>query len=155
MLLWRGAEVASPSARSYATRSPQPDLLDEQTYGPAGAAFFAEMQLAHLPVRPASAHIATGDPAVAAEWGRPVSVWPLGEFEYAFWEAGSLIYDNDASWEDAVRQRGPMVVGRGLRGAMEAGKEVMFCTGAFVEIGGLLLPSVLGELERATYSGAS
>lgn len=106
------------------------------------------MQHFALPVSPDRAHIAAGDRAIAAEWGPPVSVWPVGQFSYAYWRNGLLIYDDDLSWEDAIRERGPMVFDQGLRQAVAQGKEVMFQADAFVEIGELLLPAVLDELER-------
>lgn len=134
-LLWRGTQ----SNNSLSKQSPRPDLLDERTYGPAGAVFFAQLEQQlydtdAVYVAPSRAHIAVGDRSVAAQWGSPVTIWPVGHFQYSYWSQTSLIYVDGESVEDAKRRGGQLVTDFKLREAVCAGKEVMFDSVAFYEI---------------------
>lgn len=75
---------------------PAPDLLDVATYGTAGAAYFGRLDrllaAAGLAVTPRGGHLLTGDPAAAAVWGPPATVWPVGAFSYVWWPRGVEVY---------------------------------------------------------------
>jgi len=132
---------------------PAPDLLDEATYGAAGAAFFGRLDraltAAGARVTPSVGHILTGDAAAAAAWGTPVTVWPVGPVGYVWW-AGPGGVDVYAAGDEAFGERpgggvapseaavtaafaadvaaakGPPVVGERLADALAAGREVLF-----------------------------
>lgn len=75
---------------------PAPDLLDVATYGAAGAAYFGRLDrllaAAGLAVTPRGGHLLTGDPAAAAVWGPPATVWPVGAFSYVWWPRAVEVY---------------------------------------------------------------
>ena len=132
---------------------PAPDLLDDATYGAAGAAFFGRLEraltAAGARVTPSVGHILTGGAAAAAAWGTPVTVWPVGRVGYVWW-AGPGGVDVYAAGDEALGERpgggvvpseaaaaaafvadlaaakGPPVVGERLADALAAGREVLF-----------------------------
>ncbi|GAB0492936.1 hypothetical protein MMPV_004207 [Pyropia vietnamensis] len=109
-LAYRGAtagdEIASPAAaEGHSTTglvagarrvNPTPDLLDDATYGADGAAYFARLDrllsASGVAVTPSKGHILTGDPAAAAAWGAPATVWPVGAFAYVWWPRATEVY---------------------------------------------------------------
>lgn len=76
--------------------NPPPDLLNDATYGADGAAYFSRLDqllsVSGAAVTPAEGHILTGDPAAAAAWGAPATVWPVGEFTYVWWPQATEVY---------------------------------------------------------------
>lgn len=146
-LLWRGASVPSPAPVTYI--KPQSDLLDKATYGAQGAKFFKELEEANLAraVHPQQAHIATANKNVAALWGVPVSIWPVGEFRFCFWEKRKLIYDNDDSLQMSLRKTGRLIEQQDLQLALENGKEVMFEADGFLEIRQDMLKQVMSQFD--------
>lgn len=147
-LLWRGAD----SGKDFTVRSSPSDLLMEETYGAAGASFFRDLDhflLGHEQedtVRPSRAHIGTGDPHIAANWGTPVSIWPAGQLRFAYWRDSSLIYEDGETLEASRNRGGQLVFDKGLRHALIDGKEVMFEAQTFFEVSGQLTASVLERL---------
>jgi hypothetical protein len=80
--LYRGSDDQADEDYTTATLcSPKPDLLSPGTYADDDGAlrFFQslEQQLSRLPSIVSVGHLGTSDIAVAAQWGRPVSIWPL------------------------------------------------------------------------------
>ena len=134
-LLWRGSD----SSDCFSKQSPAPDLLDEETYGEDGAAFFQQLeQVWRLSngtfVPPSKAHIAVGDKSVAQQWGKAVTIWPIGDFEFSYWKKSKLIYEDGDCLNDAERRGGELVTGKNLKEAILDGKEVMFDCISFYEI---------------------
>ncbi|CAN8072793.1 unnamed protein product [Agarophyton chilense] len=139
LLLWRGS--ASTPVPQFRRCAPVPDLLDERTYGEQGVVFFQHLEqymkssmLPHHQVLPSRSHIATGSRSVASKWGTPVTVWPIGEFKYTFWEAIPLIYTARESVSQTFSKGKQLIIGKCLREAIMAGKEVMFDAPAFFEL---------------------
>ena len=146
-MLFRGAP-ASLGSGAPSLVNDAPDLLDPETYGPEGAAFFAGMERylelrkpqsntarpdgSNPDVRPSNGHIAVADQAQAGVWGMPCSCWPVGSFSYLLLASSSLIFPptpSDSSkvtieW-DATLAR-DLRVNEGLKDALREGKEVMF-----------------------------
>lgn len=97
--LYRGAAPAPPrSGRRTPTlvSGEAPDLLLPGTYpSPDALAFFQTLERAMVssPVRPSNGHLATTSVRDAAEWGSPVSIWPL--------DGGWDQYAHFAWYEDA------------------------------------------------------
>lgn len=144
---------------------PAPDLLDLSTYGDEQAVEFftcleqeltaKSIQRLHrsdrvlLPV-PSMSHIGTADKRVAAQWGTPVSVWPLADtnelFGYLWPRDNDLIFPgnlcpsrNRIVGKNARDTGSILIVNDGLDDALRSGKEVM-------------LTSLTGKLEAQTAS---
>lgn len=121
MSLYRGE--ASSELMRLDTR---PDLLDEETYGPEGLAYFQELDKAlalkgpMLP-RPQYGHLC-GSAAAASVWGPACSIWPLGATSYAWPRTSSVFWSG----------RGPgavapdLVINEGLAAAIVEEREVLF-----------------------------
>jgi hypothetical protein len=118
---------------------PPVDLFDARLFGDAGAEFFHKLERRALRLQgdgeegarwplPSLSHIATGKLESAAAWGRPVSIWPVGEtFRFMFWEGRSLIYDEALDRpDDAADPARIAVVGKDLGRCIESGKEILF-----------------------------
>lgn len=74
-------------------------------------------------VRPSRGHVATSDERVAANWGTPVSVWPLGgSFSYVWPRNRPLLFPGGGETLD------DLVVHKDLDIALSAGREVLFST---------------------------
>lgn len=150
-LLWRGH---THSYTNLTMSSPQSDLIDDQTYGKEGAAFFCALDTLMLEQfwktdfvpRPRSSHIGTGSKATAAEWGVPLTIWPCGAIRYAVRECGGLIYANGDSVASAQIHRGSLVY-TGLRDALQHGDEVMFQCHSFYILPSQLLSHVVAMLQ--------
>lgn len=139
ILMWRGAE--SHSSPVFQRLSPPSDLLLEQTYGKEGVSFFEyleqyinEIQPSSLRVLPSKAHIATGSRSVAAQWGTPTTIWPVGSFKYTYWQSSALIYKQGETVSDTFSRGGRLVNGVHLREALQNDKEIMFAASAFFEL---------------------
>ena len=146
-ILWRGASTTFPVPVIYI--KPPSDLLDETTYGSQGAKFFKQFDEINLAgkVHPRQAHIATADQNTAALWGVPVSIWPVGEFQFCFWEKRKLIYDDDDSLQMALRKTGHLIEQRNLQLALKNGKEVMFEADGFLEIREDILKKIISQFD--------
>jgi hypothetical protein len=130
--LWRGGDMPGLC-------HPPVDLFDARLFGDAGAEFFHKLERRALRLQgdgeegarwplPSLSHIATGKLESAAAWGRPVSIWPVGEtFRFMFWEGRSLIYDEALDRpDDAADPARIAVVGKDLGRCIESGKEILF-----------------------------
>lgn len=137
-LLWRG----HPNhVQALVQSNPSADLLDPGTYDKNGASFFRALNMiltlqsmtnSGVPL-PSESHIGTGSFSTAGQWGIPLTVWPCGNFRYAFWKNGDLIYELGDTLTASYYQRGPMLFGEHLREALQSGKEVMFqCHSFFI-----------------------
>lgn len=153
-LLWRG----HPDHVKVMTESnPPSDLLNIETYGKNGAKFFKSLDLiltsqsifnSQVP-RPSESHIGTGSFSTAEQWGIPHTVWPCGDFRYAFWKNGDLIYTSGDTIKTSYQQRGPMLFGEHLREALHDGREVMFQCHSFYILPSHVLMDVL-EILRSS-----
>jgi hypothetical protein len=129
--LFRGEDISCPTIMC-----PEPDLLSLSTYGDEQAVeFFTSLEnkssQANLNLRPSRSHIGTANKAIAAEWGSPVSVWPLGSsFEYMWPRQRDLIYVSGEQWNNNNNNNNneKFVSNHGLQVALEHNKEVMFTT---------------------------
>ena len=75
------------------------DLLDSETYqSDEAASYFQtlddEMTRSGMNIKPGNGHLATTCPKEAAQWGKAVSIWPLGEngVEFAWLERGGVFW---------------------------------------------------------------
>lgn len=133
VLLWRGASV--PTELSCTISSPPYDLLDNDTYGALGAEFFRAMESSALAAAaPSRSHIAVGSRRVAAQWGLPIAVWPIGRFSYTYIQNRALIYDEDETFERVTTTHGLLTNNVGLRDAVRAGKEIMFDATSYIAV---------------------
>jgi hypothetical protein len=74
-------------------------------------------------VRPSRGHVATSDERIAANWGTPLSVWPLGgSFSYVWPRNRPLLFPGGGETLD------DLVVNKDLDIALSAGREVLFST---------------------------
>lgn len=127
--LWRGGDTLGIQA-------PPSDLLDENVVGTAGRKYFEilERESRQVGVRPSRAHIATGDKSIAAAWGRPRSVWPIGDgFRFMYWSNSTLIFPSDLgasstlpTFPEILERYGPAVLNDNLESALVDGREIMF-----------------------------
>lgn len=103
--LYRGFSSSSDSAplKQPLVITEPCDLLSPDTYGSNDAAtFFQKLDEEILtdkePVRPRNGHLGVTTPSLAAEWGTPVSVWPLGEtVHFAWFRSGGAFYPRQDS----------------------------------------------------------
>lgn len=99
--LYRGFSSSSnnntPLKQPLVTTEPC-DLLSPETYGSDDAVtFFRKLDEEILtdkePIRPRNGHLGVTTPSLAAEWGTPVSVWPLGDnVHFAWFRSGGAFY---------------------------------------------------------------
>jgi len=118
-VLWRGGESPGFS-------DPPSDLFDASAYGADGAAFFSALDININTSINTNLHVAAADRDVAAAWGVPASIWPLGDiplFKYYYWDNCSLFYDENISnnLSDCGQLRSDH-----MDQALEDGKEVLF-----------------------------
>ena len=105
---------------------PAPDLLLAGTYGSTAALRFFEQLERSLAktgsvARPSTGHIGVADRALAARWGTPVSIWPLGPLHYV-WPRG-----RDVFWPDQADEAG-YAIDDALVDALRLRREVLFAS---------------------------
>lgn len=105
--LYRGEQVTTSSTDSsvlsaFIINDPC-DLLDPNTYQSSEAAlYFAQLekqlsarQSDGYSVKPSNGHLATTCPKEAAKWGKPMSIWPIGESVDFMWlRNGGVFWPN-------------------------------------------------------------
>ena len=110
--LYRGEEVSflEKDRMAYIINEPS-DLLDPMTYQSTEAASYFQMLEHELnargsSVKPSNAHLATTCPVEAMQWGKAVSIWPLGEsnVEFAWFKKGGVFWplESGADGGDSV-----------------------------------------------------
>lgn len=143
--LYRGESVDCPEILH-----PKPDLLLPETYNePEALRYFESLQnqLSSTTARPDNGHIGTGSQADAAQWGSPVSVWPLGHrFSYVWPKDRSLIYPGGSCPVDTS-----LVIDQGLSTALAEGKEVLFASWFDDEDDRSGLPNGLAVSDQSAY----
>ncbi len=120
--LYRG----EPAIDAAAVLEPAPDLLQAGTYGSTAALRFFEQLERSLAktgsvARPSTGHIGIADRALAARWGTPVSIWPVGPLHYV-WPRG-----RDVFWPDKADGAG-YAIDDALVDALRLRREVLFAS---------------------------
>ena len=113
-----------------------PDLLSQGTYGCAEAVeYFQRLEdcsaTSSSLVRPSTGHIGTSSIRSAAQWGNPVSVWPLGtSFSYAFpMQRSDFFHCGDVlNNKQSPTPCDEIYWNKELSKALRADREVMFAT---------------------------
>jgi hypothetical protein len=132
-MLYRGEDLGEPCILRVA-----PDLLVKGTY-PSDAAltYFSSLEKCLSArgalAKPSTGHIGVADRALAATWGEPASVWPLGRLSYC-WPVDQRDFwpiSNAHSLEELTTHlcdREAYRVDTGLTTALASGHEVLFST---------------------------
>jgi len=135
--LYRGETLSlnNSNASCYQFETP-PDLLLQGTYGCAEAVeYFQRLEDCSATrsslVRPSTGHIGTSSIRSAAQWGNPVSVWPLGtSFSYAFpMQRSDFFHCGDVfTTKQMLTPCDEIYWNKELSNALRTDREVMFAT---------------------------
>mmetsp|Transcript_6482 Transcript_6482/g.11204 ORF Transcript_6482/g.11204 Transcript_6482/m.11204 type:complete len:187 (+) Transcript_6482:812-1372(+) len=129
--------------------------------GSAAAQFFSKME-AWLSARdfatlPSNAHVMIADKAVAADWGRPYCIFPVGDLQYVWLPRSKYLFqspewERDQWWrsDGAFQDYMAGVRTDGLEEALVRGHEVLFTCPAFYAVDAQLERELRQHLFRSS-----
>ncbi|KAA8497694.1 hypothetical protein FVE85_5279 [Porphyridium purpureum] len=162
-LAYRG-ELESVDAPSLVMR-PGFDLQDKSVYGEEGARYFLHMEnyfktISHARISPrpsaptllpSASHILVADRSEAGHWGTARSTWPVGHFEYMWFQDRKLLYEPQDPVHDCAQtirriQSLRPVFSERLDEALSLKREVMFASQSYISVASSMDQDLLNRI---------